>query len=71
MYITPREILNDSTISYNNRTLKYTHGYSAVVSSATDSDNDGYAEYILSEEDFNKKKEGGDYEKIRKGFYAR
>ena len=49
MYITPREILNDSTISYNNRTLKYTHGYSAVVSSATDSDNDGYAEYILSD----------------------
>ena len=51
LYITPREILNDSTISYNNRTLKYTHGYSAVVSSAEDSDTDGYAEYILS--DFN------------------
>ena len=49
LYITPREILNDSTISYNNRTLKYTHGYSAVVSSATDSDDDGYAEYILSD----------------------
>ena len=49
VYITPREILNDSTISYNNRTLKYTHGYSAVVSSATDSDSNGYAEYILSD----------------------
>lgn len=49
VYITPREILNDASISYNNRTLKYTHGYSAVVSSATDSDNDGYAEYILSD----------------------
>lgn len=49
VYITPREILNDSTISYNNRTLKYTHGYSAVVSAATDSDFDGYAEYILSD----------------------
>lgn len=49
VYITPREILNDSTISYNNRTFKYTHGYSAVVSSATDSDLDGYAEYILSD----------------------
>lgn len=48
VYVTPREILTDSTISYNNKTLKYTHGYSAVVSSATDSDNDGYAEYILS-----------------------
>ncbi len=49
VYITPREILNDSTISYNNRTFKYTHGYSAVVSTATDSDADGYAEYILSD----------------------
>lgn len=49
VYITPREILTDSSISYNNRTLKYTHGYSAVVSSATDSDSDGYAEYILSD----------------------
>lgn len=49
VYITPREILNDSTISYNNRTFKYTHGYSAIVSSANDSDLDGYAEYILSD----------------------
>ncbi len=51
VYITPREILTDSSISYNNKTLKYTHGYSAVVSSSTDSNSDGYAEYILS--DFN------------------
>ena len=49
MYITPREILNDSTISYNNRTLKYTHGYSVVATSAVDGDSDGYAEYILSD----------------------
>ena len=49
MYITPREILNDSTISYNNRTLKYTHGYSLVASSTTDGDADGFAEYILSD----------------------
>lgn len=49
VYITPREILTDSSISYNNKTLKYTHGYSAVVSTATDSDNDGYAEYLLSD----------------------
>ena len=49
MYITPREILNDSTISYNNRTLKYTHGYSVVASSTTDGDSDGFAEYILSD----------------------
>lgn len=49
VYITPREVLNDSTISYNSRTYKYTHGYSAVVSTATDSDKNGYAEYVLSD----------------------
>ena len=49
VYITPREILTDNTISYNNKSLKYTHGYSAVVSSATDVDENGYAKYILSD----------------------
>lgn len=49
IYITPRELLADASISYNNRTFKYTHGYSTVVSSATDADNDGYAEYIMSD----------------------
>ena len=51
VYVTPREIINDLRTSYNNRTLKYTHGYSTIISSATDSDNNGYAEYLLS--DFN------------------
>ncbi len=49
MYITPREILNDTTISNDSRTYKYTHGYSVVATSTTDSDSDGYAEYILSD----------------------
>ena len=49
VYVTPREILGNNTISYNNRTLKYTHGYSAIVSSAFDSDGDGFAEYLLSD----------------------
>lgn len=49
VYITPREILTDNTISYNNKSLKYTHGYSAVVNSATDTDEAGYAKYILSD----------------------
>lgn len=50
MYITPRETSNESiTSSYNNRTLKYTHGYSVVASSTVDSDSDGYAEYVLSD----------------------
>jgi hypothetical protein len=49
VYITPREILNDNSISYNNKTLKYTHGYSIVASTVTDTDKDGYAEYLLSD----------------------
>ena len=56
IYITPREILNDLGVSYNNRTLKYTHGYSVVASTATDSNKDGYAEYLLS--DYTGKGEG-------------
>ena len=49
MYITPREILNDYTISNDSRTYKYTHGYSVVATSTIDGDSDGYAEYILSD----------------------
>lgn len=50
VYITPREISNEAiSKSYNNKTLQYTHGYSSVVSSANDADNDGYAEYIVSD----------------------
>lgn len=49
IYITPREILNDNDISYNNKTLKYTHGYSIVASTATDNNQDGYAEYLISD----------------------
>lgn len=49
VYITPREILSGYDISYNNRTFKYTHGYSAIISSASDRDHNGYAEYLLSD----------------------
>lgn len=48
VYLTPREILGNYGISYNNRTFKYTHGYSAVITTATDANKDGYAEYLLS-----------------------
>ena len=48
IYLTPREILGNNGISYNNRTFKYTHGYSAIITTATDLDNDGYAEYLMS-----------------------
>ncbi len=49
MYLTPREILSNYNMSYNNRTFKFTHGYSVVASSATNTDENGYAKYILSD----------------------
>lgn len=49
VYFTPREILSNYNMSYNNRTFKYTHGYSLVASSACNTDENGYAKYILSD----------------------
>lgn len=49
VYITPREVLSNFNMSYNNRTFKYTHGYSAVISSASKTDENGYIQYILSD----------------------
>lgn len=48
VYFTPREILSNSNMSYNNRTFKYTHGYSLVINSASNTDENGYAENLLS-----------------------
>ena len=48
IYITPREILSNFGMSYNNRTFKYTHGYSAIITTATDDNKDGFAEYLVS-----------------------
>lgn len=49
VYLTPREILSNNSMSYNNRTFKYTHGYSAVMNSASSTDENGYTKYILSD----------------------
>ena len=49
VYITPREILSGFEMSLNNRTYKYTHGYSVVVNTSNDSNLDGYSEYLLSD----------------------
>lgn len=49
VYMTPREILSNFNMSYNNRTFKYTHGYSVVENSACHTDENGYAKYILSD----------------------
>ena len=48
-YLTPRQILNDSDSSYNNRTFEYTHGYSAILSSVNEFDKNGYIKYYNSE----------------------
>lgn len=45
VYVSPREILsNDRT--YNSKTYEYTHGYGAIVTSATTTDSAGYLDYI-------------------------
>ena len=48
VYLTPREILSNLSMSYNNRTFKYTHGYSAIISSASQTDENGHIKYISS-----------------------
>lgn len=40
VYVSPREIANDSN-TYNNQTYEYTHGYGAVITSATSTDANG------------------------------
>ena len=49
LYFTPREILTDSSINYNSKTYRYTHGYSLVANSANEFDSNGYIKYILSD----------------------
>ncbi len=40
VYISPREIVSDNG-TYNNQTYEYTHGYGVIVTSATDTDENG------------------------------
>lgn len=49
VYLTPREILSNSSMSYNNRTFKYTHGYSSIISSVSQTDENGFIKYIVSD----------------------
>ena len=48
VYVSPREI---KTSTGNNRTYEYTHGYGAIISSATSTDKTGNVEYL--QKDFN------------------
>ena len=48
MYISPREIVNNRR-TYNSKTYEYTHGYGLILTSATESANDGTLKYIQND----------------------
>lgn len=50
VYLSPKEISNINR-TYNNKTYELTHGYGAIITSATDSDDTGNIKYL--QKDFN------------------
>ena len=48
VYTSPREIISNETRTYNNKTYKYTHGYSVIMNSASDTSETGALSYIKS-----------------------
>lgn len=48
VYVSPREISN-SKRTYNSKTFEYTHGYGAILTSATSTTEDGEIEYFKNE----------------------
>lgn len=46
VYVSPREIVSGGDRTYNNKTYEYTHGFGAVVTSATSTDEIGNIQYI-------------------------
>ena len=47
--LTPREIIDDTARSYNNKTFQYTHGYGVVVTDPNEIDKNGYVTTIQSD----------------------
>ena len=45
-YIAPREITSDNGRTYNSKTYEYTHGYGAIITSASEFDEDNNITYI-------------------------
>ena len=45
-YIAPREIVSDNGRTYNSKTYEYTHGYGAIITSASDLDENNNIVYI-------------------------
>ena len=54
VYVSPREIVS-SNGTYNNKTYEYTHGYGAIITSATDTKDTGNLNHI--QRGFNEKEE--------------
>lgn len=46
VYVAPREIVSGGDRTYNNKTYEYTHGFGAVITSATQTDELGNVKYI-------------------------
>lgn len=46
VYVAPREIISGGDRTYNNKTYEYTHGFGAVITSATQTDELGNVKYI-------------------------
>lgn len=48
VYVSPREIISNETRTYNNKTYEYTHGYGAIITSASTTSENGGLKYIKS-----------------------
>lgn len=53
VYVSPREIVSNGDRTYNNKTYEYTHGFGAIITSASNIDTNGNVEYI--QKDFTNK----------------
>lgn len=49
VYISPREIISGGDRTYNNKTYEYTHGYGAIITSASQTDVNGNVQYLQKE----------------------
>lgn len=48
VYVSPREIISNETRTYNNKMHEYTHGYGAIITSASTTSEIGAVKYIKS-----------------------
>lgn len=46
VYVAPREIVSNGDRTYNNKTYEYTHGFGAVITSASNTNTTGNVDYI-------------------------